>query len=137
MQSYKEAQQLFQKNSLNLPMTEHEIKLNLMLDFLKSELDKDQKELQILRQEIIHYNYSDAQQSEEISQGFIEDLADFTIGFRKLAEEDINETNDLSRQVENIKNDKIRIKKTAAVLDHKVAEMERVLGVGLKDAIDH
>lgn len=30
MQSYKESLQLFQKNSMNLPMTEHDEKLNVI-----------------------------------------------------------------------------------------------------------
>lgn len=37
------------------------------------------------------------------------------------------------KQVENMKNDKNKIKKSAHLLEHRVGEMERVLGVGLNN----
>lgn len=35
--------------------------------------------------------------------------------------------------MENLKNDKNKVKKSANLLSHRVAEMEKVLGVGLPD----
>ncbi|CAD8155415.1 unnamed protein product [Paramecium octaurelia] len=134
MQSYKEALQLFQKNSMNLPMTEHEDKLNIMLEYLLHELEKDKKELQMLRQEIIHESYLQSSINDDTSTSFIEEIADFTRNFRKLAEQANTEINELSNQVDTLKNEKARIKKSANLLDHRVFEMEKVLGVGINPA---
>ncbi|CAD8149766.1 unnamed protein product [Paramecium pentaurelia] len=131
MQSYKEALQLFQKNSMNLPMTEHEDKLNIMLEYLLHELEKDKKELQMLRQEIIHESYLQSSINDDTSTSFIEEIADFTRNFRKLAEQANTELNELNNQVDTLKNEKARIKKSANLLDHRINEMEKVLGVGL------
>ncbi|CAD8057147.1 unnamed protein product [Paramecium primaurelia] len=131
MQSYKEALQLFQKNSMNLPMTEHEDKLNIMLEYLLHELEKDKKELQMLRQEIIHESYLQSSINDDTSTSFIEEIADFTRNFRKLAEQANTEINELNNQVDTLKNEKARIKKSANLLDHRINEMEKVLGVGL------
>ncbi|CAD8060008.1 unnamed protein product [Paramecium primaurelia] len=134
MQSYKEALQQFQKNSMNLPMTEHEEKLNIMLEYLLHELEKDKKELQMLRQEIIHESYLQSSINDDTSTSFIEEIADFTRNFRKLAEESNAEIHELSNQVDTLKNEKARIKKSSNLLDHRVFEMEKVLGVGLNQA---
>ncbi|CAK75454.1 unnamed protein product (macronuclear) [Paramecium tetraurelia] len=134
MQSYKEALQLFQKNSMNLPMTEHEDKLNIMLEYLLHELEKDKKELQMLRQEIIHESYLQSSINDDTSTSFIEEIADFTRNFRKLADQANTEINELSNQVDTLKNEKARIKKSANLLDHRVYEMEKVLGVGINPA---
>ncbi|CAD8142445.1 unnamed protein product [Paramecium pentaurelia] len=131
MQSYREALQLFQKNSMNLPMKEHEDKLNIMLEYILHELERDKKELQILRQEIIHESYLQSSINDDTSTSFIEELADFTRSFRILAEESTNETNEINNQVETLKNEKARIRKSTNLLDHRVCEMEKFLGVGL------
>ncbi|CAD8150767.1 unnamed protein product [Paramecium octaurelia] len=131
MQSYKEALQLFQKNSMNLPMKEHEDKLNIMLEYILHELERDKKELQILRQEIIHESYLQSSINDDTSTGFIEELADFTRNFRKLAEESNNETNEISNQMEVLKNEKARLRKSTNLLHHRTFEMEKLLGVGL------
>ncbi|CAD8067961.1 unnamed protein product [Paramecium sonneborni] len=134
MQSYKEALQLFQKNSMNLPMKEHEDKLNIMLEYILHELERDKKELQILRQEIIHESYIQSSINDDTSTSFIEELADFTRSFRKLADESIHETNEINNQVEILKNEKARIRKSTNLLNHRVFEMEKILGVGLNQA---
>lgn len=66
-----------------------------MLEYILHELEKDKKELQMLRQEIIHESYLQSSINEDTSTSFIEEIADFTRNFRKIAEEFNNETNDL------------------------------------------
>ncbi|CAD8067192.1 unnamed protein product [Paramecium sonneborni] len=102
-----------------------------MLEYLLHELEKDKKELQMLRQEIIHESYLQSSINDDTSTNFIEEIADFTRKFRKLADEANTEITELNTQVDNLKNEKARIKKSANLLDHRVFEMEKVLGVGL------
>ena len=97
------------------------------MEFTK-DLNENKKESQLLRSELATFEHQATELNNETLKAIMEDIMNLESDFRKLQNMDINETNFLRQQYNQLINEKTKIEQSALLLDSRISAIEHEVG---------
>ena len=115
-------------NRKNIPAKKQILKLEEYCSEIKSNIAENKKKGQILRSENMTLEHKSKESFNSAIKIIMEDLFNFEKEFKKMIENDKNETLHYKTEIHNLTMEKCNIEQTRLVLDSRLREAENDLG---------
>jgi hypothetical protein len=119
-------------NKKNMPVKLHMRKLEDMVAELRSDLNNNMKNGQLLRAENAALQSKTQEKCNEITKCIMDDLYNFEKDFTRIKQNDKTETAFFDQQVKSLQQDSVRLKSQVIQLDSRLRTCENDVGVDYK-----
>lgn len=116
----------------NMPVKTHMRKMEEFISELKSDLNTNMKNGQMLRAENAALQSRTYEKCNEISKSIMDDLINFEKEFTRLKQNDKTETAFFDQQIKSLQQDAVRLKSQVIQLDSRLRSCEVDVGIDFK-----
>lgn len=119
----------YHRNTKNIPVKTHIRKIEEFINDLKKDLNENKKNGQILRSENISLEHKNKERCNQLTKSLMEDLNNFEKEFKRVIQNDKNETDFLKKQVNSLILDKTNLDQSRISLETKLKMCEDDVGI--------
>lgn len=116
----------------NLPVKPHMRKMEELIAGLKSDLNENTKNGQILRSENLSLEHRTKEKCNELTKCLMDDLYNFDKDLKRIIQNDKAEVSFFKQQINSLNQDKLKLQQNVIVLDSKLKVCESDVGMGFR-----